>query len=75
LQLRGEALMWWAHFKGQPCQRRQAPVYHWPMLYSNYVTIFVMLVHLHFRSWYETLVAWSLGAYVLLLVCYALWTR
>jgi hypothetical protein len=28
LQLRGEALMWWAHFKGQPCQRRQAPVYH-----------------------------------------------
>jgi hypothetical protein len=26
-------------------------------------------VHLCFRSWFETLVAWSLGTYVLLLVC------
>jgi hypothetical protein len=28
-----------------------------------------MIVHLCFRSWFETLDAWSLGTYVLLLVC------
>jgi hypothetical protein len=28
-----------------------------------------MIVHLRFRSWLETLDAWSLGTYVLLLVC------
>jgi hypothetical protein len=28
-----------------------------------------LLVHFCFRSWIETLVAWSLGTYVLLLVC------
>jgi hypothetical protein len=28
-----------------------------------------MIVHLRFRSWFETLDAWSLGTYVFLLVC------
>jgi hypothetical protein len=28
-----------------------------------------MIVHLHFRSRFETLGAWSLGTYVLLLEC------
>jgi hypothetical protein len=28
-----------------------------------------MIVHLHFRSWYVTLDAWSLGTYALSLVC------
>jgi hypothetical protein len=28
-----------------------------------------MIVHLRFRSWFETLDAWSLGTYVLLLLC------
>jgi hypothetical protein len=28
-----------------------------------------MILHLRFRSWFETLDAWSLGTYVLLLVC------
>jgi hypothetical protein len=28
-----------------------------------------MFVHLHFKSWLWTLDAWSLGTYVLLLVC------
>jgi hypothetical protein len=28
-----------------------------------------MIVHLRFRSWFETLDAWALGTYVLLLVC------
>jgi hypothetical protein len=28
-----------------------------------------MIAHLRFRSWFETLDAWSLGTYVLLLVC------
>jgi hypothetical protein len=28
-----------------------------------------MIVHLRFRSWIETLVAWSLGTYALSLVC------
>jgi hypothetical protein len=28
-----------------------------------------MIVHLHFSNWFETLDAWSLGTYVLLLVC------
>jgi hypothetical protein len=28
-----------------------------------------MIVHLHFRSWFENLDAWSLSTYVLLLVC------
>jgi hypothetical protein len=27
-----------------------------------------MIAHLRFRSWFETLDAWSLGTYVLLLV-------
>jgi hypothetical protein len=29
---------------------------------------FAMIVHLRFRSWIETLVAWSLGTYALSLV-------
>jgi hypothetical protein len=28
-----------------------------------------MIVHLRFRSWFETLDAWSIGTYVPLLVC------
>jgi hypothetical protein len=28
-----------------------------------------MFVHLRFRSWLENIDAWSLGTYVLLLVC------
>jgi hypothetical protein len=28
-----------------------------------------VIVHLHFNSWIETLDAWSLGTYALLLVC------
>jgi hypothetical protein len=28
-----------------------------------------MIVHLHFRNWFETLDAWSLGTYILLLEC------
>jgi hypothetical protein len=28
-----------------------------------------MIVHLRFKSWFETLDAWSLSTYVFLLVC------
>jgi hypothetical protein len=31
--------------------------------------MFAMIVHLRFRSWFETLDAWSLGTYALSLVC------
>jgi hypothetical protein len=40
-----------------------------PMFCLNYATIFVYECAFTFKSWYETLVAWSLGVYVLLLVC------
>jgi hypothetical protein len=30
---------------------------------------FAMFVHLRFRSWIETLDAWSLGTYALSLIC------
>jgi hypothetical protein len=31
--------------------------------------IFFMIVHLRFRSWIETLDAWTLGTYALILLC------
>jgi hypothetical protein len=36
----------------------------------NWAITFAMIVHLSFRSWIETLDAWSLGTYTLSLVCY-----
>jgi hypothetical protein len=38
-------------------------------VFSNYAIMFAIIVHLRFRSWFETLDAWSLGTYALSLVC------
>jgi hypothetical protein len=40
------------------------------ILFKIYANIYVMFVHLHFRSSNETLDAWSLGTYALLLACW-----
>jgi hypothetical protein len=38
-------------------------------IFWNYAIMFATIVHLRFRSWIETIDAWSLGTYALSLVC------